>query len=274
MKSERSQQYLPQSWRYARLILALVVASFVVLLPSAYAQVSATINGTVVDGTGAVIPGATVTVSNEATGQKRDTVSNGDGYFAFPALLTGNYTLRIEAKGFKTFEQHNIPLSAGDVRKIPNLVLPIGQTNETVTVEAGSAQIIPVENGQRAAILDYKDIQQLALQGRNLSELLKVLPGVTSTANGLANGAMFDPTVVSAASSAVGNGLNANGAANRGGTSQFSDGGDVDDPGCNCNSISILNPDFTQEVSVQTSNFGADAPRGPVVINSISKSGG
>jgi Carboxypeptidase regulatory-like domain len=273
MQLERSHRYL-QPWRHARLILALIVASFLVLLPSAYAQVSATINGTVVDGTGAVIPGATVTVTNEATGQKRDTVSNGEGYFAFPALLTGSYSLRIEAKGFKTFVQNSIPLSAGDVRKVPNLVLAIGQTGETVTVEAGSAQIIPVENGQRAAILDSHDIQQLAIQGRNLSELLKVLPGVTSVGNGLTNGAMFDPTVVSVGSSAVGNGLNANGAVSRGGTSQFSDGVDIDDPGCNCNSISILNPDMTQEVSVQTSNFGADAPRGPVVINSISKSGG
>jgi Carboxypeptidase regulatory-like domain len=273
MQLERSHQHLLKPWRYARFILALLVASFLVL-PSAYAQVSATINGTVVDGTGAVIPGATVTVTNEATAQKRDTVTNGEGYFAFPALLTGSYSVRIEAKGFKTFVQNSIPLSAGDVRKIPNLVLAIGQTGETVTVEAGSAQIIPVENGQRAAILDYHDIQQLAIQGRNLSELLKVLPGVTSTANGLNNGASFDPTVVSVGASAVGNGLNANGAVNRGGTSQFSDGVDIDDPGCNCNSISILNPDMTQEVSVQTSNFGADAPRGPVVINSISKSGG
>jgi hypothetical protein len=274
MKLERLQQYRRGPLSYARLILALIVASFLVLLPSAYAQVSATINGTVVDGTGAVIPDATVTVTNEATGQKRDTVSNGEGYFAFPALLTGSYSLRIEAKGFKTFVQNSIPLSAGDVRKIPNLVLAIGQTGETVTVEAGSAQIIPVENGQRAAILDSKDIQQLAIQGRNLSELLKVLPGVTSVGNGLSNGASFDPTVVGVSASAVGNGLNANGAPNRGGTSQFSDGVDVDDPGCNCASVSILNPDMTQEVSVQTSNFGADAPRGPVVINSISKSGG
>ena len=192
MQLERSQQYPLKPWRYARFILTLLVASFLVLLPSAYAQVSATINGTVVDGTGAVIPGATVTVTNEATGQKRDTVSNGEGYFAFPALLTGSYSLRIEAKGFKTFQQNSIPLSAGDVRKIPNLVLAIGQTGETVTVEAGSAQIIPVENGQRAAILDAHDIQQLAIQGRNLSELLKVLPGVTSVQNGLSNGAMFD----------------------------------------------------------------------------------
>ncbi|MGD0443902.1 MAG: carboxypeptidase-like regulatory domain-containing protein [Edaphobacter sp.] len=253
--------------------LALLLASFLVVTSAAHAQVSATVNGTVYDASGAVIPGATVTLTQEATREVRVSVTNNDGYFAFPALLTGNYSLKIEAKGFKSYQQDGISLSAGDLRKLAGLVLAVGQQGETVTVET-SAQIIPVENGQRAAILDSKDIQQLAIQGRNLSELLKVLPGVTSVQNGLSNGAMFDPTVVSVASSAVGNGLNANGAPNRGGTSQLSDGVDIDDPGCNCNSIAILNPDMVQEVSVQTSNFGAEAPRGPIVINSISKSGG
>jgi hypothetical protein len=262
------------AWRNVPLLcLGLFIAYFLVMPPASHAQVSAVVNGTVYDVTGAVIPGATVTLTNDATKDRRDTVSNGDGYFAFPALLTGTYSLRIQAAGFKGYEERGIPLSAGDIRKLPNLVLAVGQTGETVTVEA-NAQIIPVENGQRAAVLDYKDIQQLAIEGRNLSELLKVLPGVISAPNGINNGASFDPTVVSVAASAVGNGLNANGAANRGGTSQLSDGVDIDDPGCDCNSIAILNPDMTQEVSVQTSNFGADAPRGPVVINSISRSGG
>ncbi|MGH9725624.1 MAG: carboxypeptidase regulatory-like domain-containing protein, partial [Candidatus Acidiferrales bacterium] len=260
-------------WRMVPLSLLLALAACVMLLPAAHAQISATVNGTVVDPTGAVIPGASIILTNDATHEKRTSVSNGEGYFAFPALLTGTYSLRIEAKGFLTYEQHGIALSAGDLRKLPNLVMTVGDTGQTVTVEA-NAQIINVENGQRAALLDNKDIQQLALQGRDVTELLKVLPGVTMTASGVSNNAMFDPTVASAASSAVGNGLNANGAPNRGGTSQLSDGVDVDDPGCDCNSIGVLNPEMVQEVSVQTANFGADAPRGPVVINSVSKSGG
>jgi Carboxypeptidase regulatory-like domain len=243
------------------------------LLPALRAQVTATINGTVTDKSGSVIPNAKVTLQNEATQEIRNTIANGDGYFAFPALLSGSYSIRIEAGGFKGLEQHGITVNAGDVKKIPNLTLDIGQAQETVMV-SGSSQIIPVENGQRAAVLDSKDIQQLALESRNLTELLKVLPGVTSVANGISNGPMFNAIAVGVDQSAVGNGLNANGAPNRGGTSQLSDGVDIDDPGCDCNSIAILNPDMTQEVSVQTSNFGADAPHGPVVINTISKSGG
>jgi hypothetical protein len=263
---------LLSGWRTGLAMLGLLMAAVMPTM-NAYAQVSATINGTVTDSSGAVVPDANVTLTNEATKEKRVSVTNGSGYFAFPALLAATYTIHIDAKGFQGYEQAGIQINTGDVRSIPNLHLEVGSQSQTVEVQT-STQIIPVDNGQRAALLDSKDIQQLAIEGRNLSELLKVLPGVTSAANGLGNGAQYDPTVVSVGSSAVGNGLNANGAPNRGGTSQLSDGVDIDDPGCNCNSLAILNPDMTQEVSVQTSNFGADAPRGPVVINSTSKSGG
>src|SRR6185437_14888405 len=203
MQSKQSiWNFLSHLGRQTSLGLALVLATLLVFLPKAYAQVSATLNGTVTDATGAVIPGANVTLINEATKETRNGVSNDNGYFAFPALLPSTYTVKIDAKGFKSYERHGIVLHAADLINLSNLTLAIGQTNETITVEANT-QIIPVENGQRAAILDFKDIQQLAIQGRNLSELLKVLPGVTNTPNGLGNGSSFDPTVVSVGSSAV-----------------------------------------------------------------------
>ena len=133
--------------------IALFIALFLILPFSANAQVSATVNGTVYDSTGAVIPGATVTLTQDASREMRSSVTNGEGYFAFPALLTGSYSLRIDAKGFKSYEQHGINLSAGDLRKLSGLVLTVGQQGEVVTVES-SPQIIPVENGQRAALLD------------------------------------------------------------------------------------------------------------------------
>jgi Carboxypeptidase regulatory-like domain len=173
---------------------ALFVA-VLVLLPALRAQVTATINGTVTDKSGSVIPNAKITLQNEATQEIRNTIANGDGYFAFPALLSGSYSIKIEAGGFKGLEQHGITLNAGDIKKIPNLTLDIGQAQETWTV-SGSTQIIPVENGQRAAVLDSKDIQQLALESRNLTELLKVLPGVTSVANGISNGPSFNAIAV------------------------------------------------------------------------------
>jgi hypothetical protein len=253
-------------------VLLALFAGFLGLAPALQAQTTATITGTVSDATGSVVPAAKVILRNEATNEKRETVSNKDGNFAFPALLPGSYSLQIQATGFKTFAQNGISLNAAEERKLSGLSLSVGKAEETVTVQE-STQIIPTDSGARAAVLDAKDIQNLALGSRDLSELLKVLPGVTTAPNGISNGPSFNFTSVSVGQSSVGNGLNANGVPNRGGTSQLSDGVDIDDPGCDCNSIAIVNPDMTQEVSVQTSNFGADAPFGPVVINTISKSG-
>jgi hypothetical protein len=251
------------------LVFALVLGS----TPKLHAQLTGTISGTVYDSSGSVIPNATVTLTNEATAERRDTVSNSDGVFVFPALNIGNYTLGIKAKGFKSFTQTGIPLTAAEERKLTGINLVVGAVSETVTVQE-SSQIIAVDNGSRAAVLDSEDIDNLALGSRDLSQLLKVLPGVTTAPNGTNNGPSYNFQNVGAAGATVGNGLNANGAPNRGGTSITVDGVDVNDPGCDCNSIATVDPDMTQEVSVQTSNFGADAEYGPVLINNLSKAGG
>ena len=251
------------------LVMALLLSSTTAL----HAQTSAIITGTVYDANGNVVAKASVNLRDEATGEKRDTVTNNDGVFAFPALNPDTYDVKIQAKGFKTLTQTGIVLNAAESRKLLGLNLSVGGVQETVTVEE-SNQVIPTDNGSRAALLDNNDIENLSLGSRDLSELLKVLPGVTTTPNGTGAAPNFSFTNVGAAGSAVGNGLNANGLPSRGGTYQLADGVDVDDPGCNCNSIATINPDMTAEVSVQTSNFGADAPFGPGVINAISKSGG
>jgi hypothetical protein len=254
-------------------MLALLFLLVLGSAPALHAQLTGTISGTVYDSSGSVIPNATVTLKNEATDDKRDSVTNSDGVFAFPSLLIGTYSVEIQAKGFKTLTQTGIPLSAAESRKLSGLNLTVGGTSETVTVQE-SSQIIATDNGSRAAVLEAEDIETLALGGRDLSELLKVLPGVT-TAPSTGNGPPFNFQNFSAgAGSIVGNGLNANGAPNRGGTSITVDGVDINDPGCDCNSIASVDPDMTQEVSVQTSNFGADAEYGPVLINNLSKSGG
>jgi hypothetical protein len=251
----------------------LVVALLLGSTPPLEAQITATISGTVYDTSGGVVAGASVNLRNEATGETRGTVTNGDGVFVFPALLIGSYTVEIQAKGFKNLTQTGIALSAAESRKLTGLNLEVGGTQETVTVEV-SAQIIPTENGSRADVLEAEDIENLALGSRDLSELLKVLPGVTQAPNGIGSAPDFNfANAFAGAGSVVGNGLNANGVPNRGGTAETVDGVDINDPGCNCNSIATVNPDMTQEVSVQTSNFGADAAYGPVLINSLSKSG-
>ena len=87
---------------------AFVLLALLVFLPVAHAQTTATITGTVLDTSGAVIPNAQVTLTNEASADVRVVASNGDGNFVFPSLIPGSYTVTVELKGFKTSKQTGV----------------------------------------------------------------------------------------------------------------------------------------------------------------------
>ncbi len=269
--ASQRQQPFSQLRSFPLLLLALALLSFA---PASQAQTTATISGWIQDSAGAVIPGVQVTITNEATNESRTLESNGTGLYVFPSLVPGTYSLKASAKGFVPKQITGIQLHAGDSRTVPALALTIGSETQTVTVTADS-QMIPIENGQRSDVLESKEIENLALEGRDTTELLKVLPGATTMSGGLTNtGPSFNDLNITVQQSAIGNGININGVVNRGGTALLADGANVIDPGNMASSISIINPDMTQEVTVQASNFTADVPFGPVVVSTISKSGG
>ncbi len=256
-------------------ILPILVAVLCLGMPLAMrAQTTAQLTGTVQDPSGAIIPNAQMTLTNEATQASRTVETNGEGLYAFPSLVPGSYTLKAEAKGFQSKELTGIVLNAGDNRTVAALVLTVGSEATTVTVSA-SAVMIPVDNGQRTDVISNKEIENLALEGRDVTELLKVLPGATTMSGGLTQTSpQFSDLDITVQQSAVGNGININGVPNRGGTSLLADGVNVIDPGNMASSVSIINPDMTQEVTVQTADFNATVPYGPVVVSAISKSGG
>ncbi|MGH9606603.1 MAG: carboxypeptidase regulatory-like domain-containing protein [Terracidiphilus sp.] len=252
--------------------MALAILSLA-FLPAIQAQVTATLSGTVEDSTGGVIPNAQVTLTNKGTAQARTVETNGAGLYAFPSLVPGTYNLRATAKGFKNKVISGIVLNAGDDRTIPALTLAVGTAAETITVQANEA-MIPVESGSRTDVLTSKDISNLALEGQDTTELLKVLPGATTMSGGLTQASpSFSDLNVNVQQSAIGDGIDLNGAINRSGTALLSDGANIIDVGDNAQSLSIVIPEFTSQVSVQSSNFGADVPFGPVVVSAISKSG-
>jgi hypothetical protein len=241
--------------------------------PAARAQVTATLTGTVQDPSGGVIPGADVTLTNQATKDSRVEQSNGVGLYAFPSLTPGTYDIKVSAKGFKATQVTGIVLNAGDVRAVPALALTVGSEALTVTVTADE-EMIPVENGSHVDVLSSKDIDNLALEGQDTTELLKVLPGATTMSGGLtATNPSFSDLNVTVQQSSIGSGIDLNGAINRSGTALLSDGANIIDVGDNASSLSIIVPGFTEEVTVQDSNFGADIPFGPIVVSAISKSG-
>lgn len=268
------RNYNPSS-RFSRTIITFFILALAILGTNhLHAQTTASIAGTVQDSTSAIIPNATVVLTNTDTTETRTLQTNQAGYFTFAGIVPGTYKVNISAGGFRRFEATGIAVNGGDFRSIPNLKLEPGGTTEQVTVSTSADALAPQDSGERSSLLTTKDIERLPLVSRNASELLKVLPGVTTTANGAGNGTSFDFTDTGSTGSTVGVGLNTNGAPYRGGTAYLLDGANIIDPGCSCWSIATVNPDMTQEVKVQSSNFGADAPQGPVVINVTSRAGG
>ncbi|HEY1803830.1 MAG TPA: carboxypeptidase-like regulatory domain-containing protein [Terracidiphilus sp.] len=257
-----------------RLALFFSLAILVLAVPRAsWSQVTATLTGTVEDQSGGVIPGATVTLINESTKFASVNTSNGAGLYAFPSLTPGTYDIKASAKGFKAKEVTGIVLNAGDVRTVPALDLTVGAESQTITVSA-TAEMIPVENGAHTDVLSASDIDNLALEGRDTTELLKTLPGTVTQSGGLTQTSpMFSDLNVTVDEAGVGNGFYTNGSIYRGGTSILVDGAETIDIGNMASSLVIVSPEMTAQVSMQSSNMSADQPFGPVVVSTISRSG-
>jgi hypothetical protein len=247
---------------------------FVLLTQSGlYAQSTGTVAGTVYDQAGAVVPKANVELVNEGTGDTRKITTNSAGYFSFPTVQPGTYSVKVSAAGFKNWAQPGIPVRPGDLREISGISLQVGSKDETIQVEAVAQEVAPVDSGEKSAVLTTKQIENLSLEGRDATELIRTLPGfATFNGGGLGNQAQ-DFETISPTGGAVGEGVVAGGQPYRGGTDLVMDGAHIIDNGCNCGATATVNGDMVSEVKVQTSNFGADSAKGPVVVNVIGKSG-
>lgn len=156
----------------------------VVLAGPAYAQSTATngsIEGTVIDASGGVLPGVTVTITNTDTGAERTVVTNEKGLYRAPLLPLGSYRVLAELQGFKKFEQTGIKLSVGQSAVI-NVTLGVGTLNETITVNADS----PLLDAARIDIghtMSAQEVHNLPLVARNPYNFALVQPGVTGYEN-------------------------------------------------------------------------------------------
>ena len=252
--------------------VSLLFVVLVTLLTAAHGQQTGSIVGTVADPSGAVVPNARVTLSNTQTRDIRNTTANAEGFFVFSGTVVGDYTVKVESRGFRGAERTGIHVGPGDRRDL-NVTLAIATNDTTVTVTAESS--IVVDSGDLSSTLYESNIKKLALQGRDVTELLKTLPGfnVNTSYNGVQNKPGYD-TQITSIGSAVGRGITANGAPDRaGGADLISDGAHILDPGCNCNANQTVNADMVSEVKVTTSAYGADSTTGPIVISAVGKSG-
>ena len=155
---------------------ALVVALIASASVRGQTSGGATVQGTVKDASGAVVPGAKVTITHNETGVKSNTVSNNEGFFVFPPVQIGNYKVRCEATGMKAWQQ-DIVLDTGKTVEV-NAVLSPGDVSQTVQVSA-EIPLITTTEPTDATTLDQARIKELPINGRNLDTLLMdVTPGV------------------------------------------------------------------------------------------------
>ena len=140
--------------------------------------VTGTVSGIVIDATGNAIAGATVTVVSAKTGDTRVVASNESGGFSVPALQPDVYTVKVAQKGFRTLERQNIVLSANENLGLGRLVMEIGQVTETVTTVAEGATV-ETASSDLTGRLTSDQIELISTKGRDITSLLRLLPGVS-----------------------------------------------------------------------------------------------
>ena len=234
----------------------LIVIVTITLATVAFGQTSrGTVTGTVTDPNGAVIAGAEVTLTSDATKLSRTTTTNTEGLYRFEAVDPGPHSMKVTATGFGEVVHTGIEVRANQTSDVPAQMAPAGQV-ATVNVASDAGQLLQVEAPVRGGNIDKIRITELPVANRNPVGLALTLPGVSTNRFGFGVGT-----------------FSVNGS--RGRSNNFLiDGTENNDISVAGQAFQITNPDAVQEVSVQTSNYDAEFGRaGGAVVNTITKSG-
>ncbi|MEO8593742.1 MAG: carboxypeptidase-like regulatory domain-containing protein [Candidatus Solibacter sp.] len=249
------------------ILLASVFLAIALLTGRAGAQsASGVVIGSVVDPGGAAVPGASIALLNQNTGDKQTTATQADGAFVFPAVLPGRYTVSIEKQGFKRLEQKDLAVTATERVAAGRLVLEIGAVTESVEVAATAAPV-QTESGDRSTLITSSQIATQSSLSRNIFSDMRLLPGVIEASQGgTEQGATGYGTLRD---------LPVFGGQRWGFTSLRMDGGvDGRDPDNAYSSVSYMSLDAIEEVRVQMNTYQAEYGGSPAAaINVVTKSG-
>lgn len=250
-------------------LTALAAFSVGALAPGALAQAGqATLTGTVVDTTGAVIPGAKVSLIEQASRTQRATVSDRSGVVAFIGVPAATYDVLVAAPGFKTMRKNGIAVHINDQLDLRMLTLTAAANDVSVTVTTDATEVTPTTSGEQSYTLTDKQIQNLNIEGRSAIELLDLIPGASNTGNFTGSYNRQQAGFGQNASTYTVNG-------NRFDQVQIvSDGAPVTDLNTAGSAAVTPNVDMISEAKVETSAFSSVQPNGPIVFNTQTKSGG
>jgi len=244
--------------RSARVTLALLLCLPALL----WAQTTGSITGTVLDSSGAVIANAQVVVSNDAKGISRTTPSNSAGEYLVAGLGQGSYDITVTAEGFKKFEAKGVALDVAQKARV-DVTMQVGAAGTEIVVEGTSVAQVETQSSDLTGTVSGKEISQLQLNGRNFTQLVTLVPGV-SNQTGQDEGTVG---VYGNVSYSV-----------NGGRTEYNnwelDGGDNMDNGSNTSLNVYPSLDSIGEFKVLTSNYGAQYGRsGSGTVEVETKSG-
>ena len=165
----------------ARIILVLVPVLMLLTGISLSAQTfRGTILGTTTDPSGAVLPGATVTVKNEGTGLARTTETSSDGSYALPELPIGTYTVTVSLAGFQTFEAKEVTVDVASERRVDAKMKP-GQVSTKVEVSADELPLVETTSNTLGGVLTSQIVENIPVNGRDYTKLIYLNPGVAGS---------------------------------------------------------------------------------------------
>jgi hypothetical protein len=240
-------------------ILGIGIFSVEATLGLAQQAATATLSGRIVDPQGAVVSGALVTATQQATRARRETTSNDEGLYVLSNLSPGDYDVRFEAKGFTTKTSRSaLALQVGQVVTL-NVELEIG-LSESLTVDLLAYQpLIDTSTSVVNGVIDSDEVESLPLNGRNFLELALLIPGNAPAPN-------FDPTKTNTVV------ISSAGQLGRGGNVTV-DGADINDDIVG-GQVQNISQEAVQEFQIATNRFSAQLGRsGSAVINIVTKSG-
>ena len=245
-----------------RVVVMLVI--FCMLAPNLRAQsATATLSGTVEDERGAVIPSASVTVTNTATGLERQVTTNNEGYFTIPLLPPSTYSVMVQREGFQAIRIPDVILNVNDQRSL-QIQLKVGQVSgETVQVDADPTLID--ESPAVGTVVDRQFVENLPMNGRSFQSLFRITPGVVITKTAEAkeqgqfsvNGQRADTNYFTV------DGVSANIGVSPSGNPSQATGGALPGFSASGGTNNLVSIDALQEFQIQTSTFAPEFGRTP-----------
>ncbi len=254
--------------RLRRVLAAIVLAAALTCVAApAWAQATGQITGVVTDGSGAVVPGVTVEVTNQATGFTRNAVTELDGVYTIPLLNPGVYEARTSLSGFRTTVRGGIEVAVNGTARV-DLKLQIGSLAEQVTV-AATAPLVETKNATLGIVIDQKKVVDLPLNGRNFTQLGTLIPGVVAPPSSLGGA---DGNATPGGFGNVTGGFNVNGMRNQ--SNNFLLDGSPNNDSFNTGFVLRPPPDAIQEFKILTHSYDAEYGRNAgSVVNVVTRSG-